>query len=120
MTSSEIHFHGASGAARAGVAAQLSVVDRFLPLWIALAMVGGLALGSLVPGLNEALDRLRVGTVSLPIAAGLLLMMYPVLARVKYEELRDLRHALPCDPMNGRRTSASVRIRRTYALPSPQ
>jgi len=75
------------------VVGRLSWLDRFLPLWIILAMALGLGLGALVPGLAAVLDRLRIGTVSLPIALGLLLMMYPVLARVKYEELRHLASA---------------------------
>jgi hypothetical protein len=52
-------------------------LDRFLPLWIAVAMAAGLAFGAIIPGLDDALDSLRIGTVSLPLAIGLLLMMYP-------------------------------------------
>ncbi|WP_432574574.1 ACR3 family arsenite efflux transporter [Kineococcus sp. SYSU DK005] len=68
------------------VLARLSVLDRFLPVWIAAAMALGLLLGRLVPGLDEALGAVEVGSVSLPIAIGLLLMMYPVLAKVRYSE----------------------------------
>ncbi len=72
------------------VVGRLSTLDRFLPLWIGVAMAAGLGLGALIPGFDDAIDALRIGTVSLPIALGLLLMMYPVLARVRYEELGRL------------------------------
>jgi ACR3 family arsenite transporter len=66
---------------------QLSTLDRFLPIWIGLAMVTGLALGRLLPGLNDVLDKIKIDTTSLPIAIGLLGMMYPVLAKVRYNRL---------------------------------
>ena len=71
----------------APVLQKLSTLDRFLPVWIIAAMALGLALGRLIPGLDDALSAVKVGTVSLPIAIGLLLMMYPVLAKVRYTEL---------------------------------
>jgi ACR3 family arsenite transporter len=69
------------------VLGKLSLLDRFLPVWILLAMFGGLLLGRLVPGVQGALDSVKVGQTSLPIAVGLLLMMYPVLAKVRYEDM---------------------------------
>ncbi|WP_218712551.1 ACR3 family arsenite efflux transporter [Arthrobacter sp. BF1] len=65
---------------------KLSTLDRFLPVWIIAAMAVGLLLGKFVPGLNTALDAVKIGSVSLPIAIGLLVMMYPVLAKVRYNE----------------------------------
>jgi ACR3 family arsenite transporter len=70
---------------------QLSLIDRFLPVWILAAMALGIALGRLFPGLGAALDQVKVAGVSLPIALGLLWMMYPVLARVNYESLGRFR-----------------------------
>jgi ACR3 family arsenite transporter len=67
--------------------ARLSVVDRFLPVWILLAMALGLGLGRLIPDLNDWLDTVKIGSVSLPIAVGLLAMMYPVLAKVRYSQI---------------------------------
>ena len=69
------------------VVARLSRLDRFLPVWIGAAMAGGLLLGRLVPDLNGALNRVAIHGTSLPIALGLLLMMYPVLAKVRYSEI---------------------------------
>ena len=74
----------------AAVLDRLSKLDRFLPLWIGAAMLLGLGLGSLFPGLDDTVDRVKVDNVSLPIALGLLLMMYPVLAKVRYSKLGDV------------------------------
>ncbi|MGW0562293.1 ACR3 family arsenite efflux transporter [Streptomyces sp. NPDC003016] len=68
------------------VVRKLSALDRFLAVWILLAMALGLGLGRLVPGLDGALAEVEIGGISLPIAAGLLIMMYPVLAKVRYDK----------------------------------
>ena len=69
--------------------AKLSVIDRFLPIWIFVAMALGVGLGRIYPAIGPALDTVKVGGVSLPIAIGLFWMMYPVLAKVRYGKLRS-------------------------------
>ncbi|WP_194836823.1 ACR3 family arsenite efflux transporter [Nocardia sp. XZ_19_369] len=69
------------------VVGKLSTLDRFLPVWIGAAMVAGLLLGRLIPGLGDALSAVEIDGISLPIALGLLVMMYPVLAKVRYDRL---------------------------------
>ena len=71
----------------APVVARLSLLNRFLPVWIGLAMLVGVGLGRLIPNLNNALNHFQVVGTSLPIALGLLIMMYPVLAKVRYGEI---------------------------------
>jgi arsenite transporter len=75
-----------------GVVEKLSLLDRFLPVWIGIAMAVGLLLGRLIPGLNTALNHVQIDGISLPIALGLLIMMYPVLAKVRYDRVLQL----PC------------------------
>lgn len=67
---------------------KLSKLDRLLPVWIIAAMAVGLLLGRVVPGLSKGLDAVHIGSVSVPIAIGLLVMMYPVLAKVRYNDTR--------------------------------
>ena len=69
------------------VVEKLSLLDRFLPVWIGTAMAAGLLLGRLIPGLDTALNHVQLDGISLPIALGLLVMMYPVLAKVRYDRL---------------------------------
>jgi len=75
------------------LAAQLSVLDRFLTLWIFLAMAVGVGLGAIFPQLPVVINSLNINEISLPIAIGLLWMMYPPLARVKYDELGKVKKA---------------------------
>lgn len=75
---------------QAGTAGRLPLMDRLLPVWIAAAMAAGLLLSMAIPGLGPALSAVAVDGISLPIAIGLLVMMYPVLAKVRYNRLGEV------------------------------
>jgi len=80
----------ASGAGDVPAKKKLSFLNKYLTVWIFLAIFIGVGLGAAIPGIADGLNKLSVGTTSIPIAIGLILMMWPPLAKVKYEELKEI------------------------------